>query len=159
MRGITDGGGHEWPDVPEAPPGEAQGFAVGAGRAKTAEPNPKDLIGEKKVPTLSVIPSAGLVHCGRAMHNGSEKYGRMNWREHPVKASIYLDAALRHLMGWTDGEEDAADSGVHHLGHVMACCAILLDAQEAGNLIDDRVPGPAADLLERFNKKPGDILE
>lgn len=121
-------------------------------RAKTTSPNPKDLIGVKKVPTLSVIPSAGLVHCGRAMANGSEKYGRMNWREHPVKASIYLDAALRHLMGWTDGEENAADSGVHHLGHVMACCAILLDAQEAGNMIDDRVPGPAADLLERFKE-------
>lgn len=122
------------------------------GRAKTAEPNPKDLIGVKKVPTLSVIPSAGLVHTGLAMVNGSDKYGRFNWREHPVKATIYLDAALRHLMAWADMEENAEDSGVHHLGHVMACCAILLDAQEAGNLIDDRVPGPAAGMLDRFKK-------
>lgn len=133
-------------------PGDVVPVDKPGGRAKTNAPNPKDLIGVKKVPTLSVIPSAGLVHCGRAMANGSAKYGRMNWREHPVRASIYLDAALRHLMGWTDGEENAADSGVHHLGHVMACCAILLDAQEAGNMIDDRVPGPAADLLERFKE-------
>jgi hypothetical protein len=123
------------------------------GYAKTSKPNPKDLIGEKKVPTLSVIPSAALVHFGLAMVNGSKKYGRMNWREHPVQASIYLDAAMRHLMAWTDGEEDAEDSGVNHLGHAMACMGILLDAQEAGNLIDDRVPGPAADLLERFKKE------
>lgn len=133
-------------------PGEAQGFAVGAGWAKTAEPNPKDLIGEKKVPNLSVIPSAAIVHLARAMQNGAAKYGRMNWREHPVKASIYIDAAVRHLMAWTDGEEDAPDSDVHHLGHAMACFGILLDAQEAGNLIDDRVPGPAVDLLERFKE-------
>ncbi len=140
--------------VPVAHPGSPESVVLGGtGFAKTAEPNPKDLIGVKKVPTLSVIPSAGLVHCGRAMENGSEKYGRMNWREHPVKATIYLDAAVRHLMAWADGEEDAQDSGVHHLGHVMACCAILLDAQEAGNMIDDRVPGPAADLLERFKKE------
>lgn len=122
------------------------------GRAKTAEPNPKDLIGVTKVPTLSVIPSAGLVHTGLAMVNGSDKYGRFNWREHPVKATIYIDAALRHLMAWADMEENAEDSGVHHLGHVMACCAILLDAQEAGNLIDDRVPGPAAEMLDRYKK-------
>ena len=121
-------------------------------RAKTAEPNPKDLIGVTKVPNLSVIPSAAIVHLGRAMQNGSDKYGRMNWREHPVKASIYVDACVRHLMAWNDGEEDAEDSGVHHLGHAMACLGILLDAQEAGNMIDDRVPGPAADLLERFKK-------
>ena len=121
-------------------------------RAKTAEPNPKDLLGVKKVPSLSVIPTAGLVQCGLAMVDGSEKYGRFNWREHPVKATIYIDAAVRHLMAWTDMEEDAQDSGVHHLGHVMACCAILLDAQEAGNLIDDRVPGPSPAMLERFKK-------
>ena len=127
---------------------EYDALVKGQGRAKTAAPNPKDLIGVRKVPTLSVIPSPGLIHCGRAMKNGSEKYGRFNWREHPVLATVYLDAAMRHLMAWADGEEDAADSGVHHLGHVMACCAILLDAQEAENLIDDRVPGPAAELLE-----------
>lgn len=121
-------------------------------RAKTAEPNPKDLIGVTKVPTLSLIPSTALVHMGRAMENGGEKYGPFNWREHPVKSSIYVDAAMRHLMAWQDGKEYAADSGVHHLGHAMACFAILLDAQEAGNLIDERVPGPAAALLARYEK-------
>jgi hypothetical protein len=121
-------------------------------RAKTAAPNPKDLIGVTKVPTLSLIPSTVLVQIGRAMENGGQKYGPFNWREHPVKSSVYVDAAMRHLMAWQDGEENAADSGVHHLGHAAACLGILLDAQEAGNLIDERVPGPAAALLERFAK-------
>lgn len=116
------------------------------------EPNPKDLLGVKKVPTLSVIPSTALVYMGRAMQNGADKYGPFNWRQHPVQSGIYVDACLRHLSAWVDGEEDADDSGVHHLGHAMACLGILLDAQEVGNLIDQRVPGPAAKLLARFQR-------
>ena len=30
--------------------------------------------------------------------------------------------------------------GTRHLGNVMACCAIILDAEEAGTLDDDRPP-------------------
>jgi len=119
---------------------------------KTASPNPKDLIGVKKVPTLSVIPTAALVHMGRAMENGADKYGPFNWRQHPVQSGIYVDAAMRHLMAWVDGEENAEDSGVHHLGHAMACFAIILDAMEADKLIDQRVPGPAPAMLERYKK-------
>jgi hypothetical protein len=120
--------------------------------AKTSRPNPKDLIGVKKVPTLSVIPTAALVHMGRAMENGAEKYGPFNWRQHPVQSGIYVDACLRHLMAWMDGEEDADDSGVHHLGHAMACLGIVLDAQECDALIDQRVPGPAPEMLERYKR-------
>jgi hypothetical protein len=120
--------------------------------AKTAEPNPKDLIGVTKTPNLSVIPSTALIHLGEAMRNGGEKYGPFNWREHPVRSSIYVDACLRHIMAWQDGEEEAEDSGCHHLAHAMACLGILLDAQEVGNLIDERVPGPAATLLAVFQR-------
>ena len=124
----------------------------GPQRAKTAEPNPKDLLGIKKPPNLSVIPSSALIHMGRAMQNGANKYGPFNWREHPVKSGIYVDAAIRHLSAWQDGEEDASDSGVHHLGHAMACMGIILDAQEVGNLIDERVPGPMPEMIARFTE-------
>lgn len=112
--------------------------------------NPKDLIGQTK-PTLWVIPPAALLHMGRAMGNGAKRYGAYNWREHAVIASIYLDAAQRHILSWLDGEEVAEDSGVHHLGHAMACLAILLDAQETGNLKDNRPkPGAFPQLVARF---------
>lgn len=99
--------------------------------------NPKDKIGEKKV-SLTKFPAIALVHGASAMVNGADKYGPFNWRENDVVAHIYIDAAMRHLTAWFEGEETAEDSGVHHLGHALACCAILLDAQENGNLIDDR---------------------
>lgn len=99
--------------------------------------NPKTAIGRTK-PPLHAIPPTALLHLGAAMENGEGKYGLFNWRETPVSATIYYDAALRHFMAWWDGEDVAEDSGVHHLAHVMACCAILLDAHEAGKLNDNR---------------------
>ena len=120
--------------------------------AKTNLPNPKDLLGVQKVP-FTCFPAAGQIHGSMAMEDGEFKYGFMNWREHPVKARIYIDAMKRHIAAWEDGEETAQDSLVHHLGHVIACAAILLDAQEVGNLIDDRSKsGKTADLLNRMSE-------
>jgi len=113
--------------------------------------NPKDLIGVTKTPALSVVPAASLLYEAQAMRDGARKYGAYNWREHPVRASIYIDACVRHLMAWYDGEAVASDSGQPHLGHAKACLGILADAIETGNLVDDRpTPGPAAALLERY---------
>jgi len=107
------------------------------GTVEYPDNNPKTVLGLKK-PSLSAIPPAGMFHLGLAMDNGRNKYGAMNWREKKVSSSIYYDAALRHLLSWYDGEDYAEDSGVHHLGHAMACLSIVLDAMETGNLNDDR---------------------
>jgi hypothetical protein len=99
--------------------------------------NPKDLVGDTKV-SMTKLPAVAIVHGAHAMMDGARKYGPYNWRAKKVVAHIYIDAALRHLTAWFEGEELAQDSKVHHLGHAIACCAILLDAQETGNLVDDR---------------------
>lgn len=108
--------------------------------------NPKTVIGMSK-PSVRAVPPVALFHLGAAMTDGETKYGRFNWREKRVTLSVYYDAIHRHLAGWWDGEDHAQDSGVHHLGHIMACCAILLDAASVGNLNDDRIAGPTPDLL------------
>lgn len=100
--------------------------------------NPKDRFGIQKV-SLSKFPAVALAHGAHAMMDGARKYGAYNWRERSVIASIYIDACKRHLDTWFDArEETAPDSDVHHLGHALACIAIILDAQATGNLIDDR---------------------
>lgn len=117
--------------------------------------NPKTVVGMQK-PRLSLIPPAALIHAARAMENGADKYGPYNWRDNKVSSMIYVDAAMRHLLSWVDGEEVAQDSGVHHLAHAIACCAIILDAHESGNLVDNRpTKGVAADLIARLTKTPG----
>lgn len=115
--------------------------------------NPKDILGVAKV-SISKIPASALIHEANAMADGARKYGPFNWRKNKVIASIYVDAALRHISSWFDGEELAEDSGVHHLGHARACLAIIIDAMETGNLVDDRpVPGVTSALIKKFSTR------
>lgn len=104
--------------------------------------NPKDRIAAKKV-DLSLLPDIAVFHGAHAMMNGARRYGAFNWRDNAVLARVYIAAAQRHLAYWAAGEETAQDSGVHHLGHAIACLSILLDAQATGNLGDDRAKSPA----------------
>jgi hypothetical protein len=111
--------------------------------------NPKDKIGRTKIP-MHLVPSVAIAHTALAMEDGARKYGPYNWRSNDVAATVYISAAERHIRSWLEGEQNASDSKVHHLGHAMACMAIVLDAQEGGNLIDDRpLPGPLPYVLQR----------
>jgi dATP/dGTP diphosphohydrolase len=122
--------------------------------ASPVDANPKDLVGSKKV-SMTKLPAIAQLHGNHAMMYGAKVYGPYNWREKKVQAEIYVDAALRHITAWNEREECASDSHVHHLGHAMACLAILLDAQETGNLIDNRPTGGEAytKVLDRLNKE------
>ena len=100
--------------------------------------NPKTRAGAAKPALISVIPTASLLHLGEVMKLGATKYGPFNWRETPVPAETYMDAAMRHLLSWQDGEDTDPESGMSHLAHVMACMAIIIDAKENGMLDDNR---------------------
>jgi hypothetical protein len=129
-----------------SPPG------IGAG-STTKDPyeNPKDRVGATK-PSLWVVPSTALLHLGMAMRDGGYKYGPYNFRDTSVVASIYWDAKFRHMLSWLAGEEFADDSSIHHLGHDMACSAILVDAWHHGKLIDNRPKSQATlDLLKALH--------
>jgi hypothetical protein len=89
-------------------------------------------------PRLSDIPPVALLALGAAMSDGEKKYGRFNWRETGSTSSVFYDAMMRHLLDWFNGEDFAHDSKVHHLAHVMASCAILLDSELHTCLKDDR---------------------
>lgn len=103
-----------------------------------ADGNPKSRQGAKKH-SLRYLPLAANIAVNQALGDGAVKYGPANWRETGVAASVYIDAALRHISQFFDGHQDnASDSGVHNLGHAMACMAIIIDAAAAGKLIDDR---------------------
>jgi hypothetical protein len=116
----------------------------------TSKPtNPKDVIGTTKV-ALSQFPPVAVAYGSLAMLNGMLKYGQANWRAAGIRASVYLDAAERHLKAWRDGEEFDPEDGVPNLGAVLACVAIVLDARAAGKLNDDRPP--AIDLRKVYDE-------
>lgn len=121
--------------------------------------NPKDAIATNKLP-LHLWPETASAYGAMGFLDGALKYGRTNWRHAGVRASIYYDAARRHLNAWFEGEDTDPQSGVPHLGHALACIAILVDAKEAGKLNDDRAyPGGYAGLPQRFESLVASLRE
>jgi hypothetical protein len=127
----------------------------GASPPPASNTNPKTLTGNSKVPILSVVPPASIIAQATAMRygaffaprvDGTRGYGPYNWRDQPIEAHIYTDAAMRHLMQWFDGEEgetirDEEGREIDHVSHLafaLATIGILLDAKHSGTLIDDR---------------------
>lgn len=100
--------------------------------------NPKDLIGSGKLP-LHLWPTTATALGCLGLLDGMLKYGRSNFRAVGVRASIYVDAAKRHLDAWFEGEDNDPDSGLPHFAHALACVAILIEAVAAKNLTDDRM--------------------
>ncbi len=117
--------------------------------------NPKTAFGLMK-PPIALIPMTALVEEACAFRLGAEKYGPANWREKAVPASVYINAAMRHMLSWYDGQDNDVESGASHLAHARACLAILIDAKSCDKLIDDRPPvGKGPDLCaERTLSKP-----
>lgn len=99
--------------------------------------NPKDVIGCDKLP-LHLWPTTATAMGCIGLLEGMAKYGRSNFRDSGVRASIYVDACKRHLDAWFEGEDAAPDSGVPHLANAIACIAILIDSGAMGKLVDDR---------------------
>ena len=115
--------------------------------------NPKDRVGSKKV-NLSLVPPVANIYEAKVMELGAKKYNAYNWRDTPVKLSVYLSAILRHYSALADGQEFDPESGLPHIAHIRANTGILLDAREQGTLIDDRkTAGKAAEVLLKVEKK------
>lgn len=112
--------------------------------------NPKDALGLAKTP-LRLFPPTALVMGSHVMALGAKKYGEYNWRKNAVKHSVYLEAAMRHIIAAADGEKFDPESGLSHEAHAMMCMAILIDANETGSLIDDRnVSCVVQDMMDRL---------
>lgn len=114
--------------------------------------NPKDAAALKRVP-MHLLPQVGVVYGAMACRDGAIKYGPYNWRERSISLVQYVGAMQRHLSSLLDGEDNASDSELPHLAHVIATAAILLDAKQAGALIDDRPKrsGNTAALIASLN--------
>lgn len=110
--------------------------------------NPKTAVGAKKIP-LHLVPPSAKYYLAQALDNGASKYGPYNWRDADISISTYKSALERHMDAFWDGEDYAEDSGIHHVAHAMACCALILDALSIGKLVDDRPTAGASARLQK----------
>lgn len=120
--------------------------------------NPKDAVGIRKA-GMSCVPAEVLIELGLAMMEGARKYGRHNYRAVGVRASVYYDAALRHLFAWWEGEDIDPDSGISHLTKAMACLVVIRDSIVCNNWSDDRPPSLVNGWQTDLNKKAGDLID
>lgn len=122
------------------------------------ETNPKDAVGTSRVPMLSVLPLRVLSGVALALLEGARKYGRHNYRRVGVRASVYMDAAGRHLSAWWEGEDIDPDSGLSHIDKAIASLVVLRDCMHAGNWVDDRPPR-AVEWMAEANARAKAIVE
>jgi hypothetical protein len=113
--------------------------------------DPKGAAGALKTP-LGLIPPYAMEQTAWVHKLGADKYGEMNWRKTGVCASTYVNAILRHLNAWRDGENLDPESGISHLAHVACSCNILLDADYCGTLQDDRNVTPPNTPVSKMDK-------
>lgn len=121
--------------------------------------NPKDAIATNKL-GLHLVPSSLIAAAAVAFTEGALKYGKFNWRVSGVRASVYLDALMRHVFSWANGEECDPITGISHLSSALACIGIIVDAKLCGKLIDDRPPAaPFGDHARETEKHVGKLRE
>lgn len=125
---------------------------------KFKDGNPKDSVGTKKVP-FSTIPCRVLAEIGLALLEGARKYARHNYRIAGVRASVYYDASLRHLMSWWEGENIDPDSDLSHITKAIAGLIVLRDSMLENNWNDDRPPKVKDGWVQEYNKKASEIIE
>jgi len=125
----------------------------------TKQTNPKDGIGATKSP-LSVLPAQVLQETALALYEGDRKYGRSNYRVAGVRASIYYDAAMRHMMQFWEGEDIDVDSGISHVTKTIAGLMVLRDAMLNDMCTDDRPPKVKnQNFMIEYNEKVKEIIK
>lgn len=122
--------------------------------------NPKDSVGVRKVP-MSTVSSPVLMEIGLGMLEGALKYGRHNYRVVGVRASVYFDAAKRHLDSYWEGEDLDPESqvGLHHISKCIASLVVLRDAMIQGKLEDDRPPKSPEGWLKKLNEMASRLVD
>ena len=109
--------------------------------------NPKDAVGTGKWRQFSVLPMAVIWELAVALLEGARKYGRHNYRDAGVRASVYVDAAVGHIGQFWEGEDIDADSGLSHITKAIASLVVMRDSMIRGNWVDDRPPAIDMDAL------------
>ena len=121
--------------------------------------NPKDAVGIKKVP-MSCVSAPVVMEMALGMMEGARKYGRHNYRIAGVRASVYYDAAMRHLMAWWEGQDIDPDSGLSHISKAMSALHVLRDAMLNDKWNDDRPPVfKNQEWVQEMNRMASEIIE
>ncbi|WP_354095758.1 dATP/dGTP diphosphohydrolase domain-containing protein [Bradyrhizobium sp. RT10b] len=114
--------------------------------------NPKDAFGILKA-SLTYVSFPVLMETAIGMAEGGFKYGAHNYRVRGVRASVYVDATIRHVFDFWEGEDVDEESGakLSHVTKAIASLTVLRDSMIRGNWIDDRPPPSPKGWLKKIS--------
>ena len=85
------------------------------------------------------VGGVGMGGIAEVLAFGAIKYDWDNWKK-GMDHSRILDATLRHVYKYANGENKDDESGLNHLKHAATNLAFLLHYVEKGLGNDDRAP-------------------
>jgi hypothetical protein len=88
-------------------------------------------------PPMALLDRYAMEQIALVLAFGAQKYAAHNWRK-GIAYSRLLDAALRHLFAFADGEDNDPESGLSHIAHAGCCIVFLLGMINARPDQDDR---------------------
>ena len=74
---------------------------------------------------ISLIPKDALLDIAKVLEFGAQKYGDHNWKK-GIQWTRLIDAAMRHLIKFNDGQNLDEESDLNHLAHSCANLMFLL---------------------------------
>ena len=86
-----------------------------------------------------LMPWPALRKILRVLMYGAKKYEPFNWKHVSDPKTRYINATLRHLIAYAEGEEIDPESGHHHLAHAGCNILFLLSYQEFAKVISEKV--------------------
>jgi hypothetical protein len=92
---------------------------------------------DQNKPRVSLIPTVALLEVAKVLTFGANKYTSDNFRNGFAWRRL-IDANLRHLLAFSDGEDTDSETGLSHLAHAGTCTLMLLEHQVRNIGTDDR---------------------
>lgn len=91
-----------------------------------------------KLPISMILEARhALDEVAHVLHFGADKYARGNWRKGLSHTEI-CDSLLRHTSAYLAGEDLDPESGLNHVGHILANALFLAEMVNTHPELDDR---------------------
>jgi len=97
-------------------------------------------------PPLSLVSREAIEQLAKVLAFGKSKYSAWNWAK-GLEYSRVIDAAMRHLYAFADGENLDKESQLSHVAHAMCCCMFLLEYLKEHPELDDRRERPVPPMV------------
>ena len=88
-------------------------------------------------PPMSLLSTTWLKGVAAVLGFGKKKYAAHNWRKGIVQSRL-MDAALRHITSYMEGEDFDQESGLSHLDHASCCLMFARELLITHPHLDDR---------------------